>query len=266
MDDLMIRFFRDDIGGILITDEGGAIQYEDEKSAFIRKDRTNWKTLCPPPAAGQRAEQWELVNPDSKKMYMVTTSTYEEDGRLMQIHFLVDISQYMGLSREMSHYSRMLKSEKERDGLTGLYNKGKFVELKRSLFQKLETIAVFNFDVNNLKTVNDAYGHDAGDGLILKAAESLKRIEGENLIPFRVGGDEFIAVALNVNADEAMRIKAAWEAALADVNRTGDFFCEVACGFSIGEKGFDLENVFSRADQMMYQDKQAQKAGGRNAR
>ena len=88
MDDLILRFFRDDVGGILITDEDGTIQYEDEKSAFIGRDKTNWKALCPPPALGQSAEQWELVHPDSGKMYMVTTSTHEKDGKLLQIHFL----------------------------------------------------------------------------------------------------------------------------------------------------------------------------------
>ena len=49
MDDLILRFFRDDIGGILIVDAEGNVLYEDAKTAFVQREKTNWKTACPPP-------------------------------------------------------------------------------------------------------------------------------------------------------------------------------------------------------------------------
>ena len=180
----ILRFFRDDIGGILITDQEGNILYHDDRTAFVKTGKTNWKAVCPAPAAGQKAETWDLMNSDTGRSFMVTTSTFEDDG-IKQIHHLVDTSVYTGLYRDMSDYSIILQNERDRDRLTGLYNKGKFMEMKRTLFLKQDTIAVFNMDVNNLKQMNDNYGHEAGDRLIRKAAESLKKIEHRNVMTFR---------------------------------------------------------------------------------
>lgn len=256
----ILRFFKDDIGGILITDQEGNILYHDDRTAFVKTGKTNWKAVCPAPAAGQKAETWDLMNSDTGRSFMVTTSTFE-DGGIKQIHHLVDTSVYTGLYRDMSDYSRILQNERDRDRLTGLYNKGKFMEMKRSLFLKQDTIAVFNMDVNNLKQMNDNFGHEAGDRLIRKAAESLKRIENRNVMSFRTGGDEFVMVALHVSCEEAEKIQAEWERGLEELNREKDGIeCIIACGFAYGEQGFNLEDVFIRADERMYEDKKAKKA------
>lgn len=258
-DRTILRFFRDDIGGILITDQEGNILYHDQKSAFVKEGKTNWKSACPPPAAGQKAETWDLMNADTGKSFMVTTSTYEENG-IRQIHHLMDTSVYTGLYRDMSSYSKSLRTERDQDRLTGLYNKGKFMELKRSLFRVQETIAVFNMDVNNLKQMNDNFGHEAGDRLIRKAADSLKKIENRNVMAFRTGGDEFVVVALHVSFKEAEKIRTEWERGLEELNREDDGIqCIIACGFAYGEPGYNLENVFTLADERMYEDKKAKK-------
>ena len=148
--------------------------------------------------------------------------------------------------------------------MTGLYNKGKFMSLKTSLFKAQDALAVFNMDVNNLKYMNDNFGHEAGDALINKAAESLRRIEARNVLTFRVGGDEFIAVALHLSREEALQLKETWEKGLAELNRADDGVnCVVACGFAYGEKGYDLEELLAEADQRMYEDKRAKKAAAR---
>ena len=192
---------------------------------------------------------------------MVTTSTIALDGQLIQIHHIADTSLYMGLIRDVNGLSRALQTEKERDGLTGLYNKGKFMALSQSLFRRQEAIAVFNMDVNNLKHMNDTFGHEMGDRLILKAAASLKLIEARNVIPFRVGGDEFIVVALHMASDAAEALRARWQAGLDGLHRLDDGIrCVIACGMACGEAGYVLEDVLALADRRMYEDKRAKKA------
>ncbi|MBR3503391.1 MAG: GGDEF domain-containing protein [Clostridia bacterium] len=260
-DSAILRFFRDDIGGNLITDASGAVVYADEKSAFIGKEKTNWAAACPPAREGQRSEAWDLLRQSDGKTYMVITSTFSEGGELFQIHHLVDTSLYMDLFRDITDYSKALKVEKEHDGLTGLYNKGKFMELKTTLFRTQNAIVVFNMDVNNLKHMNDTYGHEAGDRLIKKAAESLKRIEARNVIPFRVGGDEFVVVALHMRRPEAEALRRKWAEGLRELNRVEDGIeCEIACGAAYGDAGYDLEAVLAEADRRMYEDKLALKA------
>lgn len=259
-DNAILRFFRDDVGGIMITGENGEVLFTDEKAAFVQREKTNWKAACPPARPDQRGETWDLLNSDSGRTYMVTTSTFTENGKQKQIHHLADTSLYMGMYRDISDYSRKLRTEKEYDRMTGLYNKGKFMEMNKHLFRTQETIAVFNMDVNNLKQVNDTLGHEAGDRLIRKAAESLKRIAARNVLPFRVGGDEFVVVAIHVSREEAEKIREKWEEGLAELNRQDDGIrCTVACGFAYGEPGFDPDEVFARADRLMYEDKKNRK-------
>ncbi len=260
LNSVILSFFRDDIGGILITNEAGEIIYEDELTSFVQREKTNWKAACPPPREGQRREIWDLLNSEDKKTYMVITSSFTDEEGIKQIHHLVNTSLYMDLYRDISEYSKVLKTKKDYDDLTGLYNKGKFNEMKRTLFGKMQTLAVFNMDVNNLKQMNDNYGHEAGDQLIRKAAESLKRIEARNIIPFRVGGDEFIVVAIHVDRDAAEKIRKDWEEGMAELNRKDDdIYCEIACGFAFGEKGFNMDEVFAEADRRMYEDKKEKK-------
>ena len=96
--------------------------------------------------------------------------------------------------------------------------------------------------------------------LIKKAAKSLRLIEARNIIPFRVGGDEFLVIAIHVDRQGAEWIRTRWENALEKVNREdGGAPCVVACGFAFGEKGFDLDEVFALADRRMYEDKKAKK-------
>lgn len=265
-DQAILHFFRDEIGGILINDGTGNILYEDAVTAFIRREKTNWKAACPKPVRGQKAEMWDLLRSETGKTYMVVSSTFDHDGELIQIHHLVDTSLYMDLYRDLTEYSKILRTEKDHDGLTGLYNRGKYNEMMRTLFSKQETIAVYNMDVNNLKQVNDTEGHEAGDRLLKKAAESLKKIEARNIIPFRTGGDEFILIAIHVNRAEAEKILAAWREGLAELNRREDgIYCEIACGFVYGEKGYILEDVLALADQLMYEDKVAKKQKARQS-
>ena len=260
-DRAILRFFQDDIGCIRITDVTGALIYEDEKSAFVGKEKTNWAIACPPARDGQRGEVWDLLRSSDRKTFMVITSTFSEGGELFQIHHLVDTSLYMEMYREMTDYSRGLKAERDHDAMTGLFNKAKFMELKQALFRSQDSIAIFNMDVNNLKRMNDTFGHEAGDRLIKKAAESLRRIAARNVMPFRVGGDEFVVVAMHITRQEAERLRQEWEEGLSQLNQRKDGVeCVVACGFAYGEKGYDLEALLAEADRRMYEDKRARKA------
>ena len=113
---LILRFFTEDVGGILITGKGGEVLYEDERTRLLLRESTNWDAACPPPREEQRGERWDLLHKESGQSFMVVTSTLREGDDLMQLHYLVDSSEYMELFRDMGSYSKALKQEKELDG------------------------------------------------------------------------------------------------------------------------------------------------------
>ena len=153
--------------------------------------------------------------------------------------------------------------ESEHDKLTGLYNKGKYMSLKATVFGRPDTIAIYNFDVNNLKHINDTYGHEYGDALIIKAAKSIAAVTSDNVYGFRMGGDEYVMVAVNVSMEEAEDIGAKWRSALDRLNENDrSLFCSMACGMSYGSGDYDYDELYAQADKLMYENKKELKAKG----
>lgn len=157
--------------------------------------------------------------------------------------------------------------ENEHDHLTGLYNKGKYLERIEKEYPYQNSIAIFNFDVNNLKKMNDMFGHEAGDKLIIKAADSIRKVTSSNVHGYRMGGDEFLMVACDISNDEADLLKKRWENELARLNTLDDGInCVIAVGMTFDEKEYDLSTLLAKADELMYEDKKAKKKPGEEIR
>ena len=158
--------------------------------------------------------------------------------------------------------------ESEHDKLTGLYNKGKYLARLKDEYPRLDSVAIFNFDVNYLKQTNDRYGHEAGDKLLMKAAESIRKVTSENVHGYRLGGDEYLMIACNGQADDVAALKARWEESLAEVNREVDdgIPCIIAVGTAFAEKPYDIAELMKIADARMYEDKRLKKKPGEEIR
>ena len=124
-------------------------------------------------------------------------------------------------------------------------------------------LSIAFIDLNNLKTINDSLGHDAGDLLITGAATTLKTTLRETDYVARVGGDEFLAVFLDSNYDDTLHI----------VERINNVFGEMGndlmkldWSMSIGVATMtgneSPEEFIKRADSEMYKAKQLFKSNG----
>nr|MBQ8251749.1 GGDEF domain-containing protein [Lachnospiraceae bacterium] len=168
---------------------------------------------------------------------------------------------------ENSMMREKLIYDSEHDGLTGMYNKGKYLAMLESEYQNMDSIGIFNFDVNNLKKMNDTYGHEAGDKLIIKGADSIRKVTSSKVHGYRMGGDEFLMIACNVTEAEVNELKERWEAELARLNTLEDGIeCVIAAGVVYGDKGYDFAALMKQADELMYEDKKKKKKPGEEIR
>jgi diguanylate cyclase (GGDEF)-like protein len=156
----------------------------------------------------------------------------------------------------------------ETDDLTGLFNTRGFAISANRLFSQAvrydRPASVLMIDSDNLKSVNDAYGHDAGNRLLRQLATAIQAELRATDVPARYGGDEFIVLLPETPPkgalDVAERIRSTISAAPLTVEGR-----PIPCSVSVGiacfpEDGRSLDALAARADRALYQAKK----NGRN--
>jgi len=121
----------------------------------------------------------------------------DEDGNTLgKVVVMIDTSEAKKKEKEILYLSY-------HDILTGLYNRTYLeVEVKRLDTERQLPFSIMMGDVNGLKITNDVFGHDAGDNLLRKVAEVLKKACRQEDIIGRWGGDEFIILLPNTSEEE----------------------------------------------------------------
>ncbi|NOR57451.1 MAG: diguanylate cyclase [Sulfurimonas sp.] len=102
------------------------------------------------------------------------------------------------LQLDMIDYIGIIKESSEKDFLTGIYNRKYVYEVGRKLFENAKrgniTLACAMIDIDHFKNVNDTYGHDVGDKVIIQLAQELSSGFRQSDIVGRLGGEEFCVV------------------------------------------------------------------------
>jgi len=177
------------------------------------------------------------------------------------------LSHFVGV---FSDITRLKESEKKLrtmahyDALTGLPNRVLFAErLHQSMAQARRQkyqLGVIYIDLDEFKPVNDAFGHDAGDELLIEMGRRMRAVLREEDTLARLGGDEFAAIAVNV--DGGMALEALLDRLLETVVEpawVADHSVEVSVsvGYTLypQPEELDADQLLRQADQAMYQAK-----------
>jgi diguanylate cyclase (GGDEF)-like protein/putative nucleotidyltransferase with HDIG domain len=145
----------------------------------------------------------EIVHSDGTNRWMWTRGEAQRDtnGEIVSLWGAAqDITERKNSEDKLLYLST-------HDHLTGLYNR-RYYEQKLKILDTKENLplSIIMFDVNGLKMVNDSFGHDLGDVLLNKAAETIKKACREEDIVARIGGDEFVLVLPRTSARTTEKI------------------------------------------------------------
>lgn len=147
------------------------------------------------------------------------------------------------------------------DSLTGLENRLAFDALLDTINQehsKTDNWAMLLMDVNGLKYANDTFGHQAGDALIIAAANVIKNAYGSNGNCFRIGGDEFVVVT-RAPLDSLYKLHSQLKRGVEEYNKTALYHLSIAVGESrlCSDSGIrkSISDWKMEADLNMYRDK-----------
>jgi diguanylate cyclase (GGDEF)-like protein len=158
------------------------------------------------------------------------------------------------------------------DELTGLYNRRGFFTLTehRLLLAKREKagLLILYADLDNLKEVNDIYGHEEGDKLLKETAELLKESYRKSDIIARIGGDEFVIFPVGMTKDNVEIIASRLQNNIEMYNAEREQDYKLSISFGIAaydpESLIDIDGLLAEADKLMYEQKKKQKDGSFN--
>jgi diguanylate cyclase (GGDEF)-like protein len=126
----------------------------------------------------------------------------------MDVHIAASILPLLGWAVHGGILARRLASAR-RDPLTGLHTRAGWTARAKDLIRRHPCAAVLLVDLDHFKTLNDTYGHAAGDAALAETAVRLHTWCGRNGTAGRLGGDEFVAVVRDLAAVDLDALTAA---------------------------------------------------------
>ena len=178
-----------------------------------------------------------------------STSNLYEANRL--------VNAYNALLDRHMEFENDLKEVAEMDALTGLPNRYCYNEFLKNQVLDGRSVCVFLFDINNLKYVNDTFGHDKGDELIKSASECIKEcfLDEAKKNCYRIGGDEFVAILDNIYEEDIEKLLTRFKVQQEVKN------VSIAVGYSYSNNVLSTgyEKLIIDADTKMYENKNEMK-------
>ena len=192
---------------------------------------------------------------DGKTIGYIWAGNFDPSNTLM-IKETLSLTAFI-LSTEIANEQniRKMKLMSSTDLLTGVFNRNAMnnrISDELNGKKKIDKpYGVFFIDVNGLKAVNDTQGHLAGDNLLKDVASTLQELEYDNLEVYRVGGDEFMIIAIAKTGDEFEKIK---EDLISKSERENRVHFAIGCCHI--DEVEDILKAMQKADSRMYDSKE----------
>lgn len=178
-------------------------------------------------------------------------------GRLLVFR---DITARKAMERNLKHLATT-------DSLTGVLNRRYFAELAQAELRRAERydypVSLLYIDADHFKKVNDTWGHDTGDQVLVGLVETLKRGLREADLLARMGGEEFVVLLPHSGASEATGLAErllSWIREMEIPLEEGTLSITVSIGVALHEKGSTFDQLLIKGDLALYQ----AKSEGRN--
>lgn len=213
----------------------------------------------------QHSEQiieFECVRNETRTFFSVSQVPLKRMGKVTTDTLLI----FSDVTNKVEHEQK-LHYMATRDSLTGLYNRGYFVEIVNLQLEKTKRhttkMTLLLLDIDEFKSINDEYGHLAGDQVLIRLAQKLKDTSRSEDVIGRIGGEEFGVLLTDIAIDNsrlaAERIRIAIEDTTFHINDSESKSITVSIGGVHTElkdrDDVSFDTLFNQADEMLYQSK-----------
>lgn len=198
-------------------------------------------------------------NGDKKYIEESASPIRDRHGNIIGVILVIrDVTERKQKQREIEFLSL-------HDYLTGLYNRRYFTQKLEYLDNEEHyPLGLMMMDVNGLKIINDAYGHQVGDEVLVQIANVFKNVVKDRGVVSRIGGDEFTVLVDKTSNAELLNIK---EKIIEDVNmiKIQNVSLSVSVGYALKEDHHkDISEILRDAENIMYRFKLVDGDSARN--
>ena len=184
------------------------------------------------------------------------------------LDFILNLSEFIAMSISNAVLYEQANKLAVTDGLTGISNRPSVEKSLQIEFERSKRynspLSLILLDVDHFKDVNDTYGHQKGDEILIAFASLLKKACRANDIAARYGGEEFLMILPQSNAQGAFKIAERVREEMMKISFTGNesnFAVTVSCGVAEFNKDYEsINKLITVADRALYEAKN----GGRN--
>jgi diguanylate cyclase (GGDEF)-like protein/PAS domain S-box-containing protein len=207
---------------------------------------------------------WQIIKKDGTKRYVEASVSLQKDSSGKPIGF-------RGIARDITD-RKMMEAEilalSITDQLTGLYNRRGFLSLAAQQLKLAKRnkggMLLFFADLDGLKWINDALGHEEGDEALIETATVFKETFRTSDIIARLGGDEYAALTVDITEAKselfAARLQSLINTLNNQKNRRYRLSISVGCSYYDPENPCSLDELMAHADKSMYEQKQNKKS------
>ena len=241
--------------------------------------RQSLDEIHPPESAASVADYYRQVFAaieagTEPPMFRGENEYYRKDGSIMTGELQViphldgsgKVIELIGVTRDISErkvFEAELRNLAVTDTLTGVWNRRHGTELLAadlSARRPGQALSLLMLDIDHFKTINDTFGHQAGDHVLIEIASRLRRsLRGSDMVA-RWGGEEFVVLLRDCALPDALRVAEDIRAAIAELPFGAMGSLTVSVGVAEARASEDLTTWLERADQALYRAKRS----GRN--
>lgn len=197
-------------------------------------------------------DEYEIVtkSDEHKWVFEMGQGIYDELGNVVALEGIVmDISVRKKKDLQITYL-------KERDFLTGLYNRNYMEQERKRLDQpNYLPLSIVICDIDGLRVINDAYGHEEGDHLIVKTAQLIQNCMRNEYVLGHTGGGEFMILLPHTDTEGANNLKTKIDDSIESYNRVKEntrYDISVSIGHSTKETmDQEVQNVINEADEYL---------------
>ena len=239
--------------------------------------KTDWMAITHPDDRAEDLCQMELLRAGEIDTFSMDKRYIKRDGSLVWVNMAVttfissfDTTQYhLSMVTDISERKAMEEAiiyANTHDSLTDLYNRTFFEkELRRLDANQAYPLAIIIGDVNGLKVINDAFGRNTGDELLVRLAKQIRTVcEGEGVFCARTGGDEITFLLPQTEGFEAWAIIGKIQNQVDPIKVEN---VELTISFGVAVKHVvteDLDEIMKQAENMMNQSKLSESPSSRS--